>query len=82
MTAYYSLIKALRERSRVVITSLGRTQLLLPLTDNGGLTETHGLPMGSPALEVDLMSFIGGPFDQRGAPFDRLVGNRRRYWRI
>ena len=76
VTAYYSLIEAPAGTISGSDNVFGQDPLLLPLTDNGGLTETHGLPMGSPALEVDLMSFIGGPFDQRGAPFDRLVGNR------
>lgn len=46
-----------------VPTSLNR--ILAPLADNGGLTQTHALFAGSPALNIVP---IGPPVDQRGMP--------------
>ena len=48
--------------------------LLLPLTtDNGGVTATHALAAGSPAIDAGANpdSFV---FDQRGFPHHRVVG--------
>ena len=54
--------------------------LLGPLANNGGLTQTHALLAGSPALDggnnsrVTNPPFSGPPFtDQRGTGFDRIV---------
>ncbi|MEM8678239.1 MAG: choice-of-anchor Q domain-containing protein, partial [Planctomycetota bacterium] len=49
-----------------------------PLTDNGGLSFTHGLLPGSPAIDAGDRNAIAGtgnvPFyDQRGEPFGRVV---------
>jgi len=51
--------------------------LLGPLQDNGGPTETHALLAGSPAIDTGDPGFSSPPeFDQRGAPFARVVGGR------
>ncbi|AFY68478.1 conserved repeat domain protein [Thalassoporum mexicanum PCC 7367] len=48
--------------------------LLGPLQNNGGLTETHELLAGSPAIDAGDPGFTAPPdFDQRGAGFDRIV---------
>jgi len=54
--------------------------LLGPLLDNGGPTETHALLVGSPAINVGDDTAVAGSggvplYDQRGAPFDRIVSN-------
>jgi hypothetical protein len=55
---------------------IGQDPLLLPLADNGGLTETQGLSCGSPALDAGDDTALGlSPFltgDERGLP--RKVG--------
>jgi len=53
--------------------------LLGPLANNGGPTLTHALLPGSPAINVGdpaLQQGVAGlpEFDQRGAPFGRVVG--------
>ncbi len=53
--------------------------LLAPLADNGGPTETHALLPGSPAIDAGDPTSVAGvggvpEFDQRGAPFARVVG--------
>ena len=55
--------------------------LLGPLADNGGPTKTHGLLPGSPAIDAGDPAAVAGTggvpeFDQRGAPFSRVVGGR------
>ena len=48
--------------------------LLLPLTvDNGGVTATHALAAGSPAIDAGANpdSFVA---DQRGLPYARIAG--------
>jgi len=49
-----------------------------PLQFNGGLTRTHRPQTGSPAIDAGDPSIMFDPseFDQRGAPFDRVVGGR------
>jgi CSLREA domain-containing protein len=44
--------------------------LLGPLADNGGITETHAVLLGSPALDHGT-TYGALDFDQRGAPFAR-----------
>ena len=51
--------------------------LLAALADNGGLTETHRLLPGSPAIDAGDPAAVAGSggvplFDQRGAGFDRV----------
>ncbi len=51
------------------------------LADNGGLTPTHALLPGSPAIDAGDPAFIPGlngapEFDQRGAPYARVAGGR------
>lgn len=56
--------------------------LLGPLAENGGATRTHGLLTGSPAIDSGSFDVPPGSpasapeFDQRGAPFSRVVGAR------
>ncbi|MBO9663701.1 choice-of-anchor Q domain-containing protein [Dokdonella sp.] len=47
--------------------------LLLPLADNGGPTNTHGLMPGSPAIDAG-SNLLGLPFDQRGNGYARAFG--------
>lgn len=55
-----------------VIPSVGLNAILSPLADNGGPTQTHALPQGSPALDVaPNASCTAAPVngvDQRGEP--------------
>ena len=49
--------------------------LLAPLADNGGPTQTHAPLFGSPAINAGDPAFVVPPaFDQRGAPFARVLG--------
>jgi len=51
--------------------------LLGPLADNGGLTKTHFLLTGSPAIDAGDPAFTPPPdFDQRGPGFQRIVNGR------
>ena len=56
--------------------------LLGPLQDKGGPTFTHALLVGSPAMDAGDPNFDPNDFnppllyDQRGAPYDRVVNNR------
>src|SRR4029079_15828086 len=55
--------------------------LLRPLSDYGGSTPTHALAPGSPAIDAGNASLQAGvndvpQFDQRNAPFNRVVGGR------
>jgi hypothetical protein len=55
--------------------------LLNPLEDNGGVTLTHSIPAGSPALNAGDPALVQGSAgtpitDQRGAPFDRIFNGR------
>lgn len=49
---------------------VGIDAMLLPLADNGGLTETHSLAVASPA--IDQGSNTGFVGDQRGSAFSRI----------
>ncbi len=48
--------------------------LLLPLADNGGITMTHALAEGSPAIDAG-SNPLAFPFDQRASGFPRVSGN-------
>ena len=51
--------------------------MLGPLQDNGGPTFTHELLAGSPAIDAGDPNFTPPPsYDQRGAPFHRVVNGR------
>lgn len=52
---------------------LGQPALLVPLADNGGLTRTHALPKGSPAIDKGYNP-LGLATDQRGPGFPRQLG--------
>lgn len=52
---------------------------LLPLADNGGPTRTHALAATSPVLDLGpttWTTFPGDAYDQRGAPYARVVNGR------
>lgn len=55
-----------------IVPSVGLTAILSPLADNGGPTQTHALPAGSPALDLaPNASCTAAPVngvDQRGEP--------------
>ncbi len=56
---------------------LNQPAMLGPLTDNGGPTLTHGPLPGSPVIDMGDPAFVAPPaVDQRGMPFDRIVGGR------
>lgn len=46
---------------------------LLPLNNNGGLTETHAISISSPAINAG-NNTAGVAFDQRGPGFPRVIG--------
>ncbi|HEX6304597.1 MAG TPA: choice-of-anchor Q domain-containing protein [Anaerolineales bacterium] len=48
--------------------------VLGPLVDNGGLTPTHALLLGSPAIDAGIVGACGVDTDQRGAGFPRPQG--------
>jgi hypothetical protein len=51
--------------------------MLGPLQDNGGLTFTHALLTGSPALDAGDPNFSPPPlYDQRGPGYPRVIGGR------
>lgn len=54
---------------------LDQSPMLAPLADNGGRTLTHALLVGSLAIDAGNPSIAFDPseFDQRGAPFCRVV---------
>lgn len=52
---------------------VGVDPVLAPLANNGGLTSTHALQVGSPAIDTG-SNPKSLPFDQRGTGFARLVG--------
>jgi hypothetical protein len=54
----------------------GQDPNLGPLSDNGGPTQTHALLEGSAAIDAGEFGITSPPdFDQRGAPFHRVVAN-------
>jgi Predicted solute binding protein len=56
---------------------LNTEPMLGPLQDNGGLTPTHALLPGSPAIDAGDPTFTPPPFfDQRGPGFNRVVDGR------
>lgn len=62
---------------------LGVSALLLPLANNGGNVPTHGLGMGSPAMNTGWNAAATDPFsaqalanDARGTGYTRIVGPR------
>ena len=58
-------------------TKINTDPILGPLQDNGGLTPTHELLPGSPAIDAGDPNFTPPPFfDQRGPGFDRIVNGR------
>jgi len=66
-------IFATGENAPVPIDTLSADPLLQPLADNGGLTMTHALGIGSPAIDAG-NNLASLPSDQRGSPFARISG--------
>lgn len=56
---------------------LGQDPRLSRLQDLGGITRVRGLEQGSPAIDRGRAFNEGDAFDQRGAGYLRLVGERR-----
>lgn len=52
----------------------GTNPLLAPLANNGGLSATHALLPGSPAINAGNNALASGTTDQRGPGFARIVG--------
>jgi hypothetical protein len=52
----------------------GTNPMIAPLANNGGLTLTHALLPGSPAINAGNNAFATGTTDQRGTGFARIVG--------
>ncbi|MCI0331692.1 MAG: right-handed parallel beta-helix repeat-containing protein [Planctomycetes bacterium] len=61
--------------NRIGTSSAPIDPLLGPLADNGGPTMTHALLAGSPAMDAGQPGIFFNPaeFDQRGAPFTRVL---------
>jgi hypothetical protein len=77
LTINYSLIGVAPAGIVGIGNITGLAALLGPLADNGGPTMTHSLMPGSPAIDAGDPGFIPPPdFDQRGAPFSRVIGGR------
>jgi predicted outer membrane repeat protein len=86
--AYYSLVgdKRTENVSNTGGSLIGTTASPIDaklglLANNGGLTLTHALLSGSPALNAGVSGAVAGSggvpqFDQRGTPFSRVVGAR------
>jgi hypothetical protein len=53
--------------------TLSDDPLLMPLANNGGLTQTHKLAANSPAIDQGT-NILALAFDQRGTGFPRVVG--------
>lgn len=53
---------------------IGVDPILGPLQDNGGLSSTYALLIGSPAIDAGNSRFAVGAFDQRGPGFARVFG--------
>ena len=74
IAANFSLFESTTAMSSVSGNDLiiNQDPMLGPLTDNGGTTPTHYLLPGSPAIDTG-SPFYSGSFDQRGAPYARVV---------
>jgi hypothetical protein len=55
-------------------TLTGHYALLEPLADNGGLTKSHLLQPGSPAIDTGANPYLLR-YDQRGAGYPRTIGS-------
>jgi len=62
-------------QAAVPVDTLRTDPLLRPLADNGGLTQTHALAVGSPAIDAGSNSTVLAT-DQRGATYPRIIGAR------
>lgn len=49
-----------------IIPTVGTNAIIEPLADNGGPTQTHALPIGSPAIDAVALGVMCGTTDQRG----------------
>lgn len=81
-TTAQALVRVTAGATDILATSNGTNPTALaaildPLANNGGPTMTHALLPGSPAIDAGDPGFMPPPdFDQRGAPFSRVVGGR------
>jgi len=74
ITGTNSLIKLIGPNITLPMGTLRVDPNLGPLTNNGGLTRTHALNNGSPAIGAGVASPVY-PSDQRGTTYPRLVGS-------
>ena len=74
LIANYSMVEQSNGISAGVGNLVGMSPNLGPLANNGGLTQTHALLAGSPAIDAGnpTFAFNANEFDQRGAPFTRV----------
>jgi hypothetical protein len=74
----HDLIRATPAANTIAINKggnlFGVDPLLAPLASNGGLTQTHALKAGSPAIDKG-SNPANLDTDQRGAPFGRVAGS-------
>jgi hypothetical protein len=70
-----SIVKSLIKTSNVTLPAATITldPILGPLQNNGGLTRTHAIAPGSPAVDTGA-DVAGLNFDQRGVPYFRFSG--------
>lgn len=61
-------INATSDGTNGILKPTALSTILLPLADNGGPTQTHALPAGSPAIDLDTTCSAGLSTDQRGEP--------------
>jgi hypothetical protein len=74
ITGTNSLIKLIGPNITLPMGTLRVDPNLGPLANNGGLTRTHALNNGSPAIGAGVASPVY-PSDQRGTTYPRLVGS-------
>lgn len=67
-------VNATSDGSSGVLIPTNLSDILSPLADNGGLTQTHALVVGSPAIDLDVECSTGLTEDQRGEPRPIGVG--------
>ncbi|AKS40565.1 CSLREA domain-containing protein [Wenzhouxiangella marina] len=77
VSASFSLISDTSDSQLVDVGNnvLNQSAQLQPLANNGGPTLTHAILAGSPAIDAGSTSLGPTPYDQRGAPFARLIGD-------
>jgi len=77
LVSYYSLLGTVTDISVSGPVISSNDPRLEPLAFNGGPTRTHAPQSGSPIVDAGASFFFADlDFDQRGTPFDRVVGGR------